>query len=59
MEKLILLFSVLFTASLPIVLCTRKKPLGTLRMIQVSTVIVAFLWAIACRVWYPQLVFPE
>ena len=59
MSKVILLFSVLFTSVFPILVSNRSRPVRTLRMIQISTVVVVFLWAFACRVWYPRVVFPE
>ena len=55
----ILLSIVLFTAAFPIILAGRPAPRRAIRMIPFLTVIAAFLWAYACRVWYPQLVTVE
>jgi hypothetical protein len=59
LEKLILLSIVLFTAGFPILLARRPAPRRAIRMIPLLTVVAAFLWAYACRRWYPQLVFVE
>jgi hypothetical protein len=54
--KLILLSIVIFTAVVPVTLASRPAPRRTLRLIQILTFIAVFLWALACRRWYPQLV---
>jgi RsiW-degrading membrane proteinase PrsW (M82 family) len=59
LEKLILLSIVLFTAGFPIILSRHPVPRRAIRLLPFLTVIAAFLWAYACRRWYPQLVSVE
>jgi hypothetical protein len=59
LAKLILLSIVLFTTALPILLAGRPDPRRMVRLLQILTVIAAFIWAYACRTWYPQLVTVE
>lgn len=59
MEKLILLSIVLFTGAFPIMLAGRPSPRRAIRIVHILTVVAAFLWAYACRTWYPQLVTVE
>ena len=56
MAKLILLSIVLFTVIVPIALSSRPSPKRALRNVQIATFVAVFIWAYACRVWYPQLV---
>jgi hypothetical protein len=56
MEKLIVLSIVLFTAIVPLALASSKAPKRTIRRIQIWSLVAAFVWAYACRTWYPQLV---
>jgi hypothetical protein len=59
MAKLILLGIVLFTSILPALLCNVRSVERALRWIQVLTVMAVFIWAYACRVYYPQIVTLE
>lgn len=56
MSKLILLSIILFTVIVPIAMSKRSSPKRTLRSIQIATFVATWVWAYACRVWYPQLV---
>jgi hypothetical protein len=56
MAKLIILSIVLYMSIFPVVMARRSSPKRTLRTIQIVTLVVVFLWALACRIWYPQLV---
>ncbi|MGD0675888.1 MAG: hypothetical protein ABSC94_10745 [Polyangiaceae bacterium] len=56
MSKLILLGLVMFTAIAPILVSTGQSSKRRLRTVQVLTFLLAFVWAYACRVWYPSLV---
>jgi hypothetical protein len=59
MAKLILLGIVIFTTLAPIAYATRSRPERSLRTIQLLTVLAAFVWAVACRHYYPGYVFAE
>ena len=59
MAKLILLAIVLFTSVLPLVESSSANPRRTIRRIQILTALGVFVWAYACRTWYPQLVHVE
>jgi hypothetical protein len=56
MEKLILLSIILFTSIVPLVMSATPQPKRVLRGLQWATFIATFMWAYACRVWYPTLV---
>jgi hypothetical protein len=56
MAKLIILSILLFMSIVPIALARRPSPKRTLRMIQIMTFFAVIAWALACRIWYPQLV---
>jgi hypothetical protein len=58
-SKLILLAIVLFTSIVPLAASSSPNPRRTLRRVQIWTVVAVFVWAFACRTWYPQLVFVE
>jgi hypothetical protein len=57
LAKLILLGIVFFTSIVPLAASSSTNARRTIRRIQIWTVVAVFVWAYACRVWYPQLVF--
>jgi hypothetical protein len=54
--KLILLGIVIYMTIVPATLAGRPGPRRTLKMIQWLTFVAVFVWALACRRCYPQLV---
>ncbi len=59
MAKLILLAIVLFTSIVPLAVSSSANPRRMVRRVQIWTIVCVFVWAFACRVWYPQLVHVE
>jgi hypothetical protein len=56
MAKLIILSILLFMSIYPAAMARRPSPKRTAKTVQIVTFVAVLVWAIACRIWYPQLV---
>jgi hypothetical protein len=56
LAKLILLAIVLFTSIVPMMASSTANPRRTVRRLQIWTLVAVFVWAYACRRWYPEIV---
>jgi hypothetical protein len=55
MAKLILLLLILFTTLFPIAVQGSKSPRRTLKTVQLSALVMTFVWAYLTLTYYPQL----